>query len=111
MHYTRHATKRFVERFPKLCYNATPFDAINNCFKGASLNKSTKNNTAYMVFLYERYGDNNFDFYENGDVLFICKGGMVVTVLNRNDPSSPIYRTHGSSKVRFSNRNQKGNLT
>lgn len=103
MHYTRHAQKRFAERFPKLV-KTTALEAIDTCFKAATPNKSTRNNTAYMVFLHERYGDFNVEFFENGPVLFICRGGLVMTVIDRNDPNSPLYKTHGASKSRFTNR-------
>lgn len=105
MDFTRHSLQRFTERFPKLLPKGVdPKAMMLQVFGASSIDKRFKNNSAYMVYLLNRYGDNDFIFRVNGDVLFICKGGTIITIVDRNDTSSEGYKNHGECRNRFKKR-------
>lgn len=105
MDFTRHSLQRFTERFPNLLSKGVdPKTTMLNVFGASSIDKRFKNNSAYMVYLMSRYGDNDFTFRVNGDVLFICKNVTIITIVDRNDTSSEGYKNHGESRNRYKKR-------
>lgn len=105
LYYSKHAQERFAERFPSLIENEDVLTSLKKCFEGATEERQSKNNTRYLVYLMEKYGDFDFDFYVNGRVLFICRQGCIITVMDRaagnKNGISPAYRLHGTDKSRF----------
>lgn len=105
MEFTRHALQRFTERFRHLHQNNVSHDfTMRDYFRVATIDKSFKNNTAYMVYLLEKYGHNDFEFRVHGDILFICKSKLVITIVDRNDTTSGGYKNHGENRSRFKKR-------
>lgn len=105
MDFTRHSLQRFTERFPHLiAKHADAKRTMLDVFGESSIDKRFKNNTAYMVYLLNRYGDNDFTFRVNGDVLFICKNATIITIVDRSDTSNAGYKNHGESRNRFKKR-------
>lgn len=74
---TTHAVDRLYERHPGIFSDPTRqgaerYTAACRVLSDAEEHKAVKNNTAFMVFLHEKYGfDKDFHFFVNGDVLFI----------------------------------------
>lgn len=95
MNWTKHALERFTTRFPKLIEaGVSPVVCMFRVFKEAKPDNRFRNNTAYLVYLSEKYGDFDFEFLVNGDVAFICRGNTIVTVINRNRPLGHRHRNH-----------------
>ena len=107
MYYTRHAQEQFSKRFPQLQTDKTVLISLHNCFQTAERSKRLKNNTAYLSYLYDRYGPYDYEFWVNGPCLFVAKDGTVITVMDRDDPNSMAHKIHGRSKHSFSSRNIK----
>lgn len=86
MGYTNHAVDRFVERFPELLEAGVhPKVCIHRAFQGASLERGFMNDTRRIVWMLEKYGDFNYDYYVKGNIVFVTRDGTVITVMNRND--------------------------
>ena len=83
--YTKHAIAQFAKRFPeqvKVAVDAN--DAFNRAFQVAKEDKSIKNDTRMMVYQLEKYGDVDAEYRVNGNILFIIRGTLVVTVIDRS---------------------------
>ena len=86
MIFSKHAQERLVERFPQtLKISGNPLIRIQQAFAGATPDRSFKNNTAYLAFLVDRYGDCDYQFFVKGQIVFMCKDETVVTVLDRDE--------------------------
>lgn len=86
MHYSRHAVERFVERFPEAVEKGVPTKVcMHRAFQGASLERGFMNDTRRIVWMLEKYGDFNYDYYLKGKMVFLTKDDTVLTVINRDD--------------------------
>lgn len=86
MDYTAHAVMRFAERFPELIEKGvSPRVALHRAFQGATIDRGFMNNTARIVWMLEKYGDFNYDYYLKDKIVFLTKNDVVITVLNRHD--------------------------
>lgn len=83
--YTNHAILQFEKRFPEQLKdgvdNRTAFDRAFRCAKEE---RSIKNDTRMLVYLLDRYGDVDAEYRVNGNMLFIIRGTLVVTVVDRS---------------------------
>lgn len=103
--YTNHAILQFEKRFPEQLKdgvdNRTAFDRAFRCAKEE---RSIKNDTRMLVYLLDRYGDTDAEYRVNGDMLFIIRGPLVVTVIDRSKEfyqgSRSPYRKGDSSGYR-----------
>lgn len=85
-HYTKHAVERFVERFPeRLEAGVPPKVSLHRALQGASLERGYMNDTRRIVWMMEKYGDFNFDYYLKEDMVFVTRDGNVITVMHRDD--------------------------
>lgn len=86
MDYSKHAVERFVERFPDhLEAGVAPKVSMHRAFQGASLERGFMNDSRRIIWMLEKYGDFNFDYYLNGKMVFITREGICITVINRDD--------------------------
>lgn len=84
--YSKHAVDRLKERFPNLLEaNVHPKVVLHRLMSSATRERSFMNDTRRIVWMLEKYGDWNYDYYVNGDVVFVTREGMVVTLINRGD--------------------------
>lgn len=84
--YSKHAVERFVERFPeKLEAGVNPLVSVHRAFQGASLERGFMNDTRRLVYMMEKYGDFNFDYYIKDKIVFVTRDNTVITVMNRDD--------------------------
>jgi Ca2+-binding EF-hand superfamily protein len=96
MNYTKHAIERFKTRFPEL-RKKDQHDKVtfHQLFTAAKETKRFINNTEFLVYLIERYGDYNNKYFENGDMIFVVVNDLVVTVMNADEPltsSNKVFR-------------------
>jgi hypothetical protein len=80
------------------------FVAFDDMYRNAKEDGRLKNNTKYMVYLMERYGDFDFEYRVNGRVLFICRNNTVITVLDTEMRGSTAHQSLGTSKSRYQSR-------
>jgi hypothetical protein len=86
LHYTKHAVDRFIERFPELIQAGVSAKVcLHRAFQGASLERGFMNDARFIVMMLEKYNDFNYDYYVKGDIVFACREGSVLTVMNRGD--------------------------
>ena len=86
MGYTNHAVERFVQRFPeRLEAGVAPKVCLHRAFQGASLERGFMNDTRRIVWMLEKYGDFNFDYYLKDKMVFVTRDGSVITVMHRDD--------------------------
>ena len=84
--YTNHAVERFIERFPeRLEAGVAPKVSLHRAMQGASLERGFMNDTRRIVWMLEKYGDFNFDYYLKEDMVFVTRDGSVITVMHRDD--------------------------
>lgn len=84
--YSRHAVERFEQRFPEHIESGVPTRvALHRAFQGAKLERGFMNDTSRLVYMLEKYGDFNFDYYLNDEMVFVTRDGVVITVMNRDD--------------------------
>lgn len=84
--YTNHAVDRFKERFPHLQVKGqSPLVTFHRVFTGAKLDRSFLNDTKRLVYMMEKYGDYDQNYYVNGDIVFVTKQRTVITVMDRHD--------------------------
>lgn len=83
---TNHARDRFAERFPGSIKTGESVDiCINRAISRATLERGFMNDTRRIVWMLEKYGDFNFDYYVNDEMVFVTKDGVIITIMNRND--------------------------
>jgi hypothetical protein len=86
MGYTSHAVERFVERFPeRLEAGVAPKVCLHRAFQGASLERGFMNDTRRIVWMLEKYGDFNYDYYIKDKMVFVTREGALITVMHRDD--------------------------
>ena len=86
MGYTNHAVARFVERFPeRLEAGVAPKVCLHRTFQGASLERGFLNDTRRIVWMIEKYGDFNYDYYVKDKMVFVTSNDSVITVIHRDD--------------------------
>lgn len=86
MQYSKHAQERLAERFPEMMEpGVAPVVCIHRAFQGAKLERGFLNDTRRIVWMLEKYGDFNYNYYVKGDIVFVTRDEVVVTVINRND--------------------------
>lgn len=86
MGYTRHAVERFTERFPeRLEAGVSPKVCLHRAFQGASLERGFMNDSRRIVWMLEKFGDFNYDYYVKDDIVFVTREGSCITVMNRHD--------------------------
>ena len=62
--YTNHAVERFVERFPDLLQaGVAPKVSLHRAMQGASHERGFMNDSRRIVWMLEKYGDFNFEYY------------------------------------------------
>lgn len=105
---TQHACKRLYERHPHIF--ADPLQQGKQRWTSAYRvlddsieDKSVKNNTAFMIYVYEKYGfDKSFHFFVNGDVLFVgieTDGKkLITTTMSCNAHKIPHLRNAGMAR-------------
>lgn len=85
MQYTKHAMTRLQERFSHhLVPNQHILITINHLFNKAVETKRFFNNTKYMVYVMERYGDLNIKYFEYEDIVFVVRNDIIMTVFDSN---------------------------
>lgn len=85
-YFTRHAQERFGERFPELLKPGfTLTKVMSDTLSKATLERGFLNNTQRLVWMLEKHGDYNFDFWLADKVVFCCREGRVITVIHRDD--------------------------
>jgi Asp-tRNA(Asn)/Glu-tRNA(Gln) amidotransferase B subunit len=103
MIYTRHAVDQLKARFPSLITkDEAPKVTFHKVFSEAKETKRFLNNTNYLVYMLEKYGDCDCKYFENGDMVFIVRGETVVTVIDRNTPpfKGAVFRKEKSGGYR-----------
>lgn len=103
MRYSKHAIAQFKVRFPDHVFpDQADIVSFHNAFARATENRSFINNTQYMVYMLEKYGDCDCTFYENGDMLFIVRTECVVTVVDRTNTigKESVFRKADPSRFR-----------
>lgn len=103
--YTNHAILQFEKRFPEQLKDGVDARlAFDRAFRCAKEEKSIKNDTRMMVYLLDKYGDMDAEYRANGNMLFIIRGSLVVTVVDRSDNfyqgTKSAYRKGDSSGFR-----------
>lgn len=84
--YTKHAVERLKERFPdRLEEGVHPLVMMNRLFSKATRDRSFINNSKMIVKMLMEKGDFNYDYYVNGDIVFVVTNDTVVTVIDRGD--------------------------
>ncbi len=84
--YSRHAVERFSERFPELLEEGVSAKvSLHRSMKGASHERGFLNDTRRLVWMLEKYGDFNFDYYLKDKIVFVTRDGVVITVIHRDD--------------------------
>lgn len=84
--FSQHALVRFRERFPKrLISGVSTRQSAHAAAKGATLERGFLNDSRRIVWMLEKYGDFNYDYYLKDDVVYVCKSNVVITVMNRDD--------------------------
>lgn len=95
--YTRHAQERLAQRFPEaMSQGVSPKVCIHRAFQGATLERGFLNDTRRIVWMLEKYGDFNYDYYLKGKMVFVTKNSVVITVIHRDDIG--MQRMFGPSK-------------
>lgn len=86
MGYTTHAVERFVERFPdRLEAGVPPKVSLHRAFQGASLERGFMNDSRRIVWMLEKYGDFNYNYYVKDEIVFVTREGSCITVMHRDD--------------------------
>lgn len=85
MRVSDHAAERFKERFPELIDFGDTKARITYLMQGATLERGFLNDTRLIVWMLEKYGDFNFDYYMKSKIVFVTRGGVVITVIHRDD--------------------------
>lgn len=86
MRWTKHAEERFEERFPEMwSANMTRYQNLDAAFKGATLERGFMNDSRRIVWMLDKYGDFNYDYYLKGNAVFITRNNSIITVINRKD--------------------------
>jgi len=102
---TTHVKERFAERL-KLNPNKIDIELyLFNIISGSFENKMILNNTAYMSYVYEKYGsDQRIHFIESTDCIFVCKQhatmsntSIILTCYDRNFAN----KNHFNKKPRY----------
>lgn len=84
--YSKHAVERLKERFPHLLQPGMPPKVIlHRLMSKATRERGFMNDTRRIVWMLEKYGDWNYDYYVNGDVVLLTREGVVITLINRGD--------------------------
>ena len=95
--YTKHAVQRFTQRFPHLVEKGTaPIVCLHRAFQDARPDRSFLNNSRRIVWMVENYGDFNFDYFINGEVVFVARDQTLITVIHRDDDG--MQRLFGSKE-------------
>ena len=85
MRFTDHAVQRFKERFPELQVEGDTRERMHYLIQGATLERGFLNDTRLIVWMLEKYNDFNFDYYLKGKIVWVTRGGVVITVIHRDD--------------------------
>lgn len=102
---TKHAKQRFAERL-KINPNKIDIDLyLFNIVSGSFENKMIHNNTAYMSYIYEKYGsEQKIHFIESSECIFVCKQhermantSIILTCYDRNFTN----KNHFNKKPRY----------
>lgn len=100
MGYTTHAVERFSQRFPeRLEANVAPKVCLHRAFQGASLERGFMNDSRRIVWMLEKYGDFNFDYFIKDKMVFVTRDGACITVMHRDDMG--MQRMFGGPQSRF----------
>ena len=100
MRYTAHAVQRFVERFPeRLESGVAPKVCLHRAFQGASLERGFLNDTRRLVYMMDKYGDFNFDFYIKDDIVFVVRDDTLITVISRDGMG--VTQMFGGQQTRY----------
>lgn len=84
--YTKHAVDRFIERFPeRIQAGVSAKVCLHRAMQGATLERGFMNDSRRIVWMLDKYGDFNYDYYVKEDMVFACREGRVLTVMNRDD--------------------------
>lgn len=86
MIYSKHAIERLKERFPyEFDGRQSDRDTFHRIFEQATLDGRFLNNTRFMVYLMEKYGDCDRQFYTYNNAVFVVKHNkVVVTVVDHH---------------------------
>ncbi len=95
MDYSKHAINRLKERFSHhLVPNQHARVTMHQLFSKAKETRRFFNDSSYMVYVMDRYGDTNVKFFEYEDIIFLVREELVVTVydLATQQSASSRYR-------------------
>lgn len=101
--YTNHAVDRFKERFPALMEKGVHVKVtLHRLMQSATRERASSNDSRRLVYMMEKYGDWNFDYFVSGDVVFVAREDRVVTVIDRHDGG--MKKLLGSNKPNYKKR-------
>lgn len=84
--YTKHAQERLAQRFPEMVVQGvSPKVCLHRAFQGATLERGFLNDTRRIVWMIEKYGDFNFEYFIKGKMVFVTRNSTVITVIHRDD--------------------------
>lgn len=84
--YTKHAKERLAQRFPEVMLPGMPPDvSMHRAFSAATLERRMLNDSNFIVKMIEERGDFDYDFYVNGDIVFVVTHNVMVTVMDRRN--------------------------
>jgi hypothetical protein len=114
--FSTHALDRLYERHARIFENPEQvgkqrWDSAYKVLDDSIEDNSVKNNTAFMVFLHEKYGyHKEFKFFMNGNVLFlgIIDNGkkLIVTTMDKATHNISHLRNAAVISKRFRNKPQ-----
>ena len=97
-YFTKHSQERFEERFPELLKKESSLiETMRDTLGKATHERGFMNDTRRLVWMLEKYGDFNYDYYLADKVVFVCRDDRIITVIHRDDFG--MQKMFGSTKV------------
>lgn len=83
--FSKHAIARFRERCGKLIDDCAVKALAADFYKNSSINRTIRNNTRFMTYMYEKYGYEAVEFRTSKDAVYVVRDNTLITVYSMKD--------------------------